>query len=129
MFRAEHDDSFDFWKSSEPRWKLCLVFNAVPPSAPDDIHYFLTTSKVASFRERPSLLSDVLILPAGTYPFFPQETLIDFRSLHVVPFPKLLSKGLRVLGELTPSDIAACESTAGTARTLENRWKKLLRLR
>lgn len=82
-----------------------------------------------NYRENPSILSDTIIIDAGAYDFFPQETLVDFRTLCVVPLEKLMSKGLKVVGELDPSDIAACEKTIGSARILENRAKKLLGLR
>jgi hypothetical protein len=70
VFRAEHDDTYDFWGDDQPpRSKLCLVFNAEPVSGGGEVHYFLSTSKVAKLRETPSILSDVLILPAGRTTF------------------------------------------------------------
>jgi hypothetical protein len=36
---------------------------------------------------------------------------------------------LKVLGQLSAGDLARCEQTAGAARILENRSKKLLGLR
>src|SRR6266498_1266255 len=85
VFRAEHDSSYDFWNSSDPRWKLCLAFNSKPPESSGDIDYFIATSQLTYFRENPLLLTDVLILPANTYRFFPEETAIDFRYLRIVP--------------------------------------------
>lgn len=126
VFRAEHDSSYEFWNSDEPRWKRCLAFNLVPPSASDDVHYFITTSKLTYFHENPHLLSDILILPANEYRFFPEETAIDFRDLRVVPLAKLQSKGLSILGQITPADVARCEAVIRTARLLENRAKRLL---
>jgi len=129
VFRAEHDDSFAFWESGDPRWKLCLVFNVTPPDNADDVYYFLATSKVSKYRENPSILSDTLILPAGAYPFFPEETLLDFRTLCIVSLDKLMGKGMKVVGELNAADLRKCEEIAGTARILENRAKKLIGLR
>lgn len=126
VFRAEHDSSYEFWKSDEPRWKRCLAFNAVPPAAADDVHYFIATSKLTYFRENPHFLSDILIFPANAYPFFPEETAIDFRDLRVVALAKLQSKGLRILGHITPQDVARCETVVRTARLLQNRAKRLL---
>ena len=129
VFRAEHDDSFGFWVSEGSRSKLCVVFNAKEPEVNDDVHYFLATSKVARYRENPTLLSDVLILPAGLYACFPEETLIDFRELCVVPFRKLVAKNLTVAGVLSDDHVRECEKVVGSARILENRAKKLLGLR
>jgi hypothetical protein len=129
VFRAEHDDSFDFWRSPEPRNKIALVFNATPVDAAADVHYFLATSKVMRYRENPAVLSDTLIFPAGTYPFFTEETLLDFSTLCTVPYAKLLGKGLQVLGSLTADDVARCARAIGAARVLENRAKRLLGLR
>ncbi|HXH95429.1 MAG TPA: hypothetical protein VNN25_27885 [Thermoanaerobaculia bacterium] len=129
IFRAEHDDSYPFWGDNEPpRSKLCLVFNADPVQE-GDVHYFLATSKVDRYRESPSILSDVLILPPASYPFFPRETLIDFRRLCVVSIEKLVTKRLTLRGVLSDEDIRRCEDVAAKARILDNRHKRLLRLR
>jgi len=128
IFRAEHDSSFEFWKSAEPRWKLCLAFNSIPPATDGDVHYFIATSKIAYFRENPHLLSEVLLFPPNAYDFFPEETAIDFRELRIVPFAKLESKGLRILGQLTAVDIERCESAIRTARVLSNRDRRRLDL-
>jgi len=129
IFRAEHDDSYPFWGDNEPRSKLCLVFNADPVLEGDDVHYFLATSKIAKHRESPSILSDVLILSPASYPFFPLETLIDFRSLCVVSVEKLVTTRLTLRGVISPEDIRRCEDVAAKARILDNRHKRLLRLR
>jgi hypothetical protein len=129
VFGADHDTTFRFWVAN-PKWKRCLLFNLTPPEATDDAHYFIATaSGVHYFREHPWLLSDVLIFAAGSYAFFPKETAIDFRSLCIVPIPKLKQNNLRVLGRLSADDIAKCSATAGSARQLENKQKKLLGLR
>jgi hypothetical protein len=128
VFRAEHDPSYDFWKSADARWKLCLTFNSTPPDATSDVHYFIATSKLTYFRENPQLLSEVLILPARTYSFFPEETAIDFRDLHIVPLTKLQSNGLRILGQLTAADIERCETIIRAARLLSNRDRRRLNL-
>ncbi len=128
VFRAEHDSSYDFWNSPDPRWKLCLAFNVTPPTEADDVHYFIATSQLNYFRENPHLLSDVLILPRNEYIFFPEETAIDFRDLRVVPWPKLQSKGLRILGRLSDEDIRRCESIIRAARLLPNRDRRRLGL-
>ncbi|HEV7573479.1 MAG TPA: hypothetical protein VGQ21_18430 [Thermoanaerobaculia bacterium] len=128
VFRAEHDASYEFWKSPDARWKLCLAFNSIPADTTSDVHYFIATSKLTYFRENPHLLSEVLIVPPNLYSFFPEETAIDFRDLHVVPFSKLQSNGLRVLGHLTPGDIQRCEATIRAARLLSNRDRRRLNL-
>jgi hypothetical protein len=128
VFRAEHDASYEFWRSAEARWKLCLAFNSKPAEPAGDVHYFLATSKLTYFRENPHLLSEVLIFPASVYSFFPEETAIDFRDLHVVPFVKLQSNGLRVLGHLTAADVRRCETTIRGARLLSNRDRRRLNL-
>ena len=129
IFRAEHDDSYPFWGDNEARSKLCLVFNAEPVREDDDVHYFLATSKITKHRESPSILSDVLILPPASYPFFPLETLIDFRSLCVVSIEKLVTKKLTLRGVLNAEDVRRCEEVAAKARILDNRHKRLLKLR
>jgi hypothetical protein len=79
VFRAEHDSSYLLWQSDEPR-SIAVAFNLTLPSAAGDaVHYFLATSKVARFRENPTILDEVAIFAAGSYPFFPEETAIDFR--------------------------------------------------
>jgi len=129
VFGADHDTSFDFWVE-DPKWKRCLLFNLLPPAENDDAHYFLATaSGVNYFRENPLLLSDVLILPASSYSFFPRETAIDFRNLCVAPMRKLRHMNLRELGELRAGDVARCAEIAGKAMQLTNRSKKLLGLR
>jgi hypothetical protein len=127
-FRAEHDSSYEFWKSTNARWKLCLAFNSTPPAAAGDVHYFIATSKLTYFRENPHLLSDVLIFPPNTYSFFPEETAIDFRDLHIVPLAKLQANGLRILGQLTAAHTARCEAMIRAARLLSNRDRRLLNL-
>jgi hypothetical protein len=128
VFRAEHDESYEFWKSADARWKLCLTFNSTPPAATDDVHYFLATSKLTYFLENPHLLSEVVIFPPNTYSFFPEETAIDFRDLLIVPFVKLQSKGLHILGKLTSADSERCEATIRAARLLSNRDRRRLNL-
>jgi hypothetical protein len=128
IFRAEHDSSYAFWQSTEPRWKLCLAFGAAPADPTGDVHYFIATSKVNYFRENPQLLSEVLILPPASYPFFPEETAVDLRELRIVPFMKLQANGLEVLGHLTPEDILRCESIVRAGRLLSNRDRRLLKL-
>src|SRR5438105_2874652 len=128
VFRSEHDPSYEFWKSADARWKLCLTFNSAPAEVTDDVHYFIATSKLTYFRENPHLLSEVLILPANTYSFFPDETAIDFRDLYIVPFAKLQSSGLRILGQLTAADIERCEAIIRTARLLSNHDRRRLDL-
>jgi hypothetical protein len=128
VFRAEHDASYEFWKSTDARWKRCLAFNSEPADAASDVHYFLATSKLTYFRENPHLLSEVMIFSPHAYSFFPEETAIDFRDLHVVPFVKLRSNGLQVLGHLTPADVEQCEATIRGARLLPNRDRRRLNL-
>jgi len=128
VFGARHDASYEFWQSSDPRWKLCVAFNATPPELTDDIQYFMTTSKLTYFRENTHLASEVLILAAGSYLFFPEETAIDFRDLRSVPISKLLTKGLKILGDLTGEDVKRCEEIVRAARILDNRAKRRLAL-
>jgi hypothetical protein len=128
VFRAEHDTSYEFWKSAESRWKLCLTFNSTSLEATGDVHYFIATSKLTYFRENPHLLSEVLIFQPNTYSFFPEETAIDFRDLHIVPFAKLQSNGLRIVGALTAADVERCEATIRAARLLPNRDRRRLNL-
>jgi hypothetical protein len=128
VFRAEHDESYEFWKSADARWKLCLTFNSTPPAPTDDVHYFLATSKRTYFRENPHLLSEVVIFPPNTYSFFPEATAIDFRDLLIVPFVKLQANGLRILGKLTTADTERCETTIRAARLLSNRDRRRLNL-
>jgi hypothetical protein len=128
VFGAEHDRSFDFWASGESRWKLCVAFNATPPAADDDVHYFMATSQVNFFRERTQLAAEAVIFPANSYPFFPVETVLDFRDLRIAPKAKLQAKGLRVLGHLSDEDISRCVTTIRAARLLENRAKRRLGL-
>jgi len=85
VFSAEHDNTYTFWHDDDPQKKYCSVFNAEPLSDDGDVHYFLATSNVSRYRESPSLLSDVLILPLGSYEFFDRETVLDFRELCIVP--------------------------------------------
>jgi hypothetical protein len=128
VFRAEHDSSYEFWKSADARWKLCLTFNATPPDATGDVHYFIATSKLTYFRENPHLLSEVLIFQPNTYSFFSEETAIDLRDLHIVPFVKLQSNGLRIVGELSAADVGRCEAAIRVARLLPNRDRRRLNL-
>lgn len=129
VFGAQHDSSYEFWQSTEPpRWKLCVSFNAEPPEPQGDVYYFIATSKLTYFRENPQLLSEILIFGKGSYAFFPEETAIDFRDLRTVPVAKLLSKGLRVLGDLSAKDVQRCEAVIKAARLLDNRSKRRLAL-
>ncbi|HEV7428512.1 MAG TPA: hypothetical protein VGQ46_19310 [Thermoanaerobaculia bacterium] len=73
-------------------------------------------------------MSEVLIFPANAYRFSPEETAIDFRDLDVVPFAKLQSNGLQVLGHLTDEDTRRCEATMRAARLLSNRDRRRLNL-
>lgn len=128
VFGAEHDTSYDFWVSADPRWKRCLAFNTTPPEATEEVHYFLSTSQVNFFREHPQFGAEVLIFPANAYPFFPAETAVDFRDLRAVPMAKLQSKGLRVLGQLSAHDIGRCLAIIMASRLLDNRAKRKLGL-
>jgi|ERR1051325_2732192 hypothetical protein len=131
VFRAEHDNTYEFWGSGAPRSKYGVVFNAAPVAGEsnEEVLYFLCTSKVSKLREKPAVLSDVMILPAGEYTFFPDETAIDCRSLCAVPLAKLVQHHMKIVGELTPAHIRQCEETVAKARILEFRAKKLLGLR
>lgn len=129
VFGADHDTTLEFWVS-DPKWKRCLLFNLAPPQESGDAHYFIATaSGVHYFLENSNLLSDVLILPANAYPFFPKETALDFRELCVVPMKKLREMNLRVLGHLSADDVAKCEVAANSAAQLVNEDKRLLGLR
>lgn len=128
VFGADHDSTFGFWISRDPRWKRCLAFNFTPPPVNDDVHYFIATSRVNYFREHPLLMPDVRIFAASSYSFFPEETAIDFRELRVVPLAKLRTKGLKLLGKLSTDDLRSCEMVVRSARILENRAKKMLGL-
>jgi hypothetical protein len=130
VFGAVHDPTYPFWRSDEVKWKRCLMFNLTPPTESDDAHYFIATaSGVHFFRENPHLLSDVLLFPAGSYPFFPEETAVDFRELCIIPIRKLQQNSLRPLGHLSAEDIERCVMTAKAARQLAFRELKLLGLR
>jgi len=128
VFRAVHDEDYEFWVRDEPRSKFCIVFNLTPPSEGDDVHYFITTKDVTRYRETPLLLSECVILAKGTYPFFELETAIQLDSLCVVPYRRLRTKRLKYLGELSPHDIARCEDVIRASRVLLPRDRKLLGL-
>jgi len=129
VFGADHDTSLDFWVS-DPKWKRCLLFNTSPPTDAETAHYFIASaSSVSYFRENGHLMSDALILPANSYPFFPKETALDFRVLCKVPMAKLRQMNLRVLGHLSDEDVARCEVAANSANQLVNNDKRLLGLR
>lgn len=123
VFGVEHDSSYEFWVSGESRWKLCVAFNVKPPKLDEDVLYFICTSNAGFFREHPHFLSDVVLFPAKSYQFFPDETVLDLRTLATVPLKKLISKGLKVLGTLSAADIAKCEKAIQLARILENKSK------
>lgn len=127
VFLAEHDNSYPFW-DGPPRKKLCLVFN-VEPVSHGDVHYFFATSKVWKYRAMPSIMTDVRVLPQGSYDFFPEETLLDFRYLHIVPLMKLKTHNMTIKGRLTDDDIYECAKTAAAARILGRPDKRLLALR
>lgn len=93
-----------------------------------DVHYFIATSQVNYFREHTHLESEVLVLSANVYEFFPAETAIDFRDLRIAPMVKLQAKGLKVLGQLSEEDISRCVRTIQASRLLENREKRRLGL-
>ena len=128
IFGAEHDASFEGWISQQPRWKLCLAFNAVPPAHSDEVLYFIATSGVSYFRENHQLADDVLILPPNSYSFLPKETALDFRGLCVVSFAKLLGKKFELLGRLNDGDLKRCEQRIRSAWVLEPRMKRRLGL-
>jgi hypothetical protein len=128
VFRAEHDPSFIGWHDDEPRSKICVVFNATPPSLTDDVHYFMATSQVTIYRENPNLMGDALEFPKGSYPFFTKDTVVNFRELYVVPFAKLRRHKFALVGALSEADLERCEAVAGKAIQLLNRSKRLLGL-
>jgi L-ascorbate metabolism protein UlaG (beta-lactamase superfamily) len=126
VFRAMHDSSYPFWRDGEPpREKFGVVFN-VEPVSHGDVHYFLTSSKIWKYQD---VLSDVLILPVGSYDFFPEETLIDFRYLRIVPLAKLESHGMDPKGPLTMDDVYRCMEIAAKVKPLGRPDKRLLGLR
>lgn len=128
VFRAVHDDTYEYWLASEPQAKFCVAFNLAPPSINDEVHYFLTTSNTARYTENPHLLSECLILKKGAYPFFNADTAIEFDHLYRVSFAKLIGKRLWVRGVLSASDIAACESAIRAGRVLAPKFRKLIGL-
>ena len=126
VFRAIHDSSYAFWHDDEPpRAKFCVVFN-VNPVSHGDVHYFMTSSRIWKYQD---VLSDVLIIPPGTYDFFPEETLIDVRYLCIVPLAKLMTKNMEIKGPLTVDDVYRCAEIAANAKALVRPDKKLLGLR
>jgi hypothetical protein len=131
IFGAEHDPSFgDTWVSQSAEWKKCLAFN-VGPAVTDDsenVHYFLATAELWRFRENPQLLTEVCFFAANSYPFFPQETAIEFSYLWTVPLGKLKQHGLRVQGHLTTGDVERCINGARGARLLTPKERRLLAL-
>jgi hypothetical protein len=128
VFRAEHDASFIGWHDDEPRWKICIAFDAQPPGETDYVHYFMATSNVAKYRENPVLMGDVAFFAKNSYPFFSKETAVDFRELNSVTLAKLRRHGLRIVGTLSVVDVARCERTAAKAMQLLNKHKRLLGL-
>jgi hypothetical protein len=130
IFAAEHDPSFgSAWVSEVAEWKKCLAFNLAPAiSDSDEAHYFLATAEVWRFKENPQLMSEVLILPAGKYDFFPKETAIEFSELWIVPLSKLKQHRAKVQGHLSLDDLQRCIDVASTARLLPTKFKRLVGL-
>jgi hypothetical protein len=131
VFAAEHDPSYGpAWVSDSSAWKKCLAFNLGPPvqSDSENVHYFLATSETWRFTENPQLLSEVHIFAAGSYPFFPKETAIEFSELWIQPLSKLKQHRVKIQGYLSPSDLQLCIETASTARLLLPRHKRLVGL-
>ncbi len=128
VFGATHDATFEFWIDDKPKWKRCLAFGLTPPSDDEDAHYFIGTSNVNRFTEQPLLMTDCLIFEAGSYPFFPEKTAIDFSELCIVPMEMLRKKGLKTLGHMSATDIERCAKVIAEARILPNKHKKLLGL-
>lgn len=85
VFGAEHDSTYEFWESEEPRWKRCVAFNVTQPKLDEDVLYFICTSNVSFFREHPQFLSDAVFFAANSYQFFQDETVLDLRTLAAVP--------------------------------------------
>ena len=128
VFRAEHDDSFVGWRDTTPRKKICVAFNAVPPGLPDEVHYFMATSQVAFYHDNPNLMSDAVEFPAGSYPFFPEQTIVNFREMYSATLAKLRQHSFKPLGSLSPADIKRCEDVARGAMQLLIKHKRLLGL-
>lgn len=93
----------------------------------DELLYSLTTSKTAPFARAP-FAAQVLQVRAGSYQFFPKDTVVDLRSVKVARIERLLKlvtpQDLEVVGELTPEDRAAAVEIIRNSPTVERRWKK-----
>jgi hypothetical protein len=131
VFGAEHDPSYgNAWISDEVEWKKCLAFNLGPAvtADADDVHYFLATAELWRFRENPQLMSEVCFFDANSYPFFGQETAIEFSYLWRVPLAKLKGHRLKIQGRLSDADIKRCVESARGARLLNQKERRLLGL-
>jgi hypothetical protein len=128
IFQAIHDDTYESWERDEPRKKYGIVFNALPPTENDDVHYFLTTKDTSYYLENPSLVTECLILPKGSYSCFRFDTAIQFDEFIIHSLAKLRQKGFRPLDQLTPEHIALCEAKARVARLLLPVHVKVLKL-
>ena len=116
VFHAFHDDS--------GKGKFFILLNATWPD--HEVHSVLCTSQLDFFADG-QLDSQILRIPAGVYPFFPKDTIVDFRRLWSVALTTLCAaQGFSVKGELSAADLKECDHRVRCALQLTGRQKKLL---
>jgi hypothetical protein len=81
----------------------------------------MTTSKITAYASG-AFAKDIVRIPAGVYPFFPVETIINLRHLDIASVAKLVSMRspdeFYLEGELSPSDTAAVQQTIRHSRLI-----------
>jgi hypothetical protein len=109
----------------EYRYKFAAVVSLAVDG--DEVLYSLTTSKIDPFAHLP-WSAQVLRVPAGSYAFFPKETIIDLRSVKVARMERLLElptpSEFEIVGELSTADRAAAVEIIRNSPTVERRFKK-----
>lgn len=76
----------DYDKLDDPnvraKAKFIVLVNAFLPD--ENLYYLLTTSQVDRLKKGP-FIADVVVIPAGTYEFFPIDTAINVASIANTP--------------------------------------------
>jgi hypothetical protein len=83
---------FHAYSEQAGKFKFGVLLNVLPP-ADDDAVYFVFATSQLEFYASGRFENEILRIPAGGYPCFPHETVLDFRRLpQTLTFAQLVKR-------------------------------------
>jgi hypothetical protein len=120
-------NKFKFDNGDTKNKYLIILSNCVK-----DYYYFyvMPTSQTSFYKKNPFEKRDTIILKSKEVPFFPLETVIDFKKIRRDKASKigarLQDKTVSRIGKLSPEKVEEFDNRIKCAETIDPRTKKLI---